>query len=356
MSTVLKPPFQAGTTACLKLIASMSRLLLCYGGKLTSIRWPVIAAIVVGSIIVLSVLWCVASCLCCGASLCASCVRCMTCFGCCGACGNRGGGGGGRRSRHKDDYTQMPPTPYTGYQPQPSPMTYQPPAATPQFAQFDASTKKINEDSLPAMPSWDSARERRIEDHSEPPTTYRGQDVEMGRLGPAPQYPRTRGGYNQVPPGPVSPLSPPTDYGHFENQAPIYNHDLGPQRLGPQHTGNSGFNPNPLSPAPTYRTNAPSLVSAAHTDRFTSGAMSPTPQEYDDHDRYGSVQNHAWSPSAHPHHEAIDYQAYGSRSLSPTHSHQVSNLSYQEDSHASNRPPSLLQVGRKPVVGSQREI
>lgn len=65
------------------------------------------------------------------------------------------------------------PAPYQGYQHANSaPPPYGEP---PRFAQFDApSGKKITEDSLPAMPSWDTAQSRRVEEETE--------DVEMGHL------------------------------------------------------------------------------------------------------------------------------------------------------------------------------
>jgi len=91
-------------------------------------KWPAIVGIVIGSLIVLSLLWCFARCLCCGAECCACCLRCCPC----------GGKDRDRGARHKDDYSRMPPAPYAGYQPAPAPMAYGAmPAGGPQFATFD---------------------------------------------------------------------------------------------------------------------------------------------------------------------------------------------------------------------------
>ena len=100
---------------------------------------------------------------------------------------------------------------------------------TPQFATFDdPSTKRlINEDSLPHMPSWDTASTRRVEDKSAPPESKNG-DLEMGRMEPQPD--RMRGGYNGVP-NAVSPLQ--------AQQQPDYFHDTGM---------NHGLQPRPWRP------------------------------------------------------------------------------------------------------------
>ena len=82
----------------------------------------------------------------------------------------------------------MPPTPYGGYQPAPAPMAYGAPQFAPQyapqFATFDDPSRKIHEDSLPPMPSWDTAAKRRVEDTSDLPPHNPNGDLEMGRLDP----------------------------------------------------------------------------------------------------------------------------------------------------------------------------
>lgn len=72
------------------------------------------------------------------------------------------------------------PMPYQGYQPanaNTAPPPYNPPA---EYAQFDSHNggyrKGPGEDSLPAMPSWDAAKSRRVEDNES------HEDMEMGRI------------------------------------------------------------------------------------------------------------------------------------------------------------------------------
>lgn len=125
-------------------------------------KWPVIAAIIIGSLIIISLLTCLFRCLCCGAECCCGCLRC--CNACCPS----------PRSR-SDKYAPAPQQPYGppppayAYQPQ-APMHYgAPPPQQPQFASFESSGKsgqpgRYNEDALPAMPSWATARERKVED------------------------------------------------------------------------------------------------------------------------------------------------------------------------------------------------
>ncbi|EXJ93186.1 hypothetical protein A1O3_01743 [Capronia epimyces CBS 606.96] len=293
-------------------------------------KWPAIVGIVVGSLILLSIIWCFARCLCCGAELCACCCN------CCRPRRSRD-----RPSQYKDEYSRVPPTPYGGYQPTPAPMAYGHPSA-PQFATFDdPSGKKINEDSLPPMPSWETATKRRVEDINT------NGDVEMGRLDTQPQ--RLRGGYNSVPNGPMSPVSHHPAGGYFNSNDTMhsYHSDLGAQRLGANGTGYAGFQPVPLSPPPTYRSssNAPSVMS----EKFISGAASPTPNEY----------NHQQHQSYH--HQPSSYAPSSvSTRYEPQPDYASSRISmpapYNPQPEYQARPPSFSQVGRKAISGSYREV
>ncbi|PHH68855.1 hypothetical protein CDD82_225 [Ophiocordyceps australis] len=136
--------------------------------KATFCKWPVIALIIVGSLILIGILWCIIRCACCGLSCCCSCCRCFKCCGnCCGCCDAPG------QRKHKYlDEPYVPPN--HGYQPN-APM--QPPFASapakqpvfepPQYAQFDVS-KKPGDDSLPQMPSWEGGSSKHVLlDHDE---------------------------------------------------------------------------------------------------------------------------------------------------------------------------------------------
>ncbi|KAL2392348.1 hypothetical protein ABEF93_001667 [Exophiala dermatitidis] len=294
----------------------------------TYCKWPAIVGIVVGSLILLSIIWCFARCLCCGAELCACCCN------CCRPRRSRD-----RPSKYKDDYSRVPPTPYGGYQPTPAPMSYGNPNM-PQFATFDdPSSKKINEDSLPPMPSWDTATKRRVEE-----TDAHG-DVEMGRL--EAQSQRMRGGYNSVPTGPMSPssLHPQGEYPN-NGLTHSYHSDLGAQRLAPNGSRYESFQSVPLSPPPTYRTtsNAPSITA----DRFISGAASPSPNEHyhQPHDFHQQPSTYAPSSFSTRYEPQPDYAP--SRISMPA--------PYNPQAEYQARSPSYLQTGRKPVSGSFREV
>ncbi|KAM7207070.1 hypothetical protein V8F33_000169 [Rhypophila sp. PSN 637] len=141
-------------------------------------KWPVIAVIIVGGLIIFSVVWCIIRCACCGMSCCCSCFSCLKCCGdCCGCCDPPQ-----KRAKYLDD-PYVPPD--QGYK-APAPMLPFSPAATmpshahamppppglqtgvtpqysaPQYAEFDVSKKPHNEDALPAMPSWEGAESKKI--------------------------------------------------------------------------------------------------------------------------------------------------------------------------------------------------
>ena len=210
------------------------------------------------------------------------------------------------------------PTPYQGYQPQPSPMMYN--NHGPQFATFDAGTKnaRIHEDSLPAMPSWDNAATRKVEDHSQP----HGSNMEMEHM---------------LPHSPVR----EQPYGHHQP----YTSDLGAQRLDQQGHANDYYDA-PLSPAPTYYSTVPAAT----------GAVAPS-----NRDRFVPQQNHqsdrGFSPSVAPYPSSRESTQFMPQGVAPPSAssyspYQSPPLQYNDGA----RPPSLLQVGRKPVAGSYREV
>lgn len=140
---------KVGISACRKLTASAFSLPFDCRCKtpLTSCRWPAIIGIVVGIIVFVLAAYC--------------------CFRCC--CRGRRRGG-----RNRANTTSMFNSAYQGYQPANNPNNAPPPYnETPRFAQFDVGGrgKSVGEDSLPAMPRWDAAQNKHVQD-----------DVEMGRL------------------------------------------------------------------------------------------------------------------------------------------------------------------------------
>ncbi|KAI0176335.1 hypothetical protein GGR52DRAFT_356389 [Hypoxylon sp. FL1284] len=170
--------------------------------KATFCKWPVIAVIIIGGLIILSIVWCIARCLCCGLSCCCECCYCLKCCGeCCGCCDPPRG----KRHKYLDDpfipphheqnqayRSQAPMTP--GFSSAPAPAS-----TAPQFATFDDSTKK-DADSLPVMPSWDGAKSQKVLVEDEP--------VEMEPLKKPENSLNTNMSAGNVPHTSPSPVSP----------------------------------------------------------------------------------------------------------------------------------------------------
>ena len=185
-------------------------------------KWPAIIGIIVASVILVSVLACCFRCLCCGLSFC--------------PCGGRRS----KRSKYPSGPSAFNPAPYQGYQPANSPHGYAPP----QYAQFDVSKgNKINEDSLPAMPSWDSAQQKRVLEEDN-----RHDDVEMGKMKEkAPML------AHQAP-------SPTTGYAEMGSDMPYRQH--GAEQGGDLHdpyVPNQGLSAyiGPMSPAASHHYDSP---------------------------------------------------------------------------------------------------
>lgn len=183
------------------------------------LRWPAIIGIIVASVVVISILICCVRCLCCG-------ISCFDCFR----------GRGRKRSKYADAPSGFMPAPYQGYQPANGPHSYAPP----QYAQFEvgrsrnATGGKVNEDSLPSMPSWDTATNRQVMEESH------DQDVEMGKIDPqkapmlAHQAPAPTGSHSELEsPAKSLPYSQPgvaqSDFigNHYGHTAPLHGTSYG---------------------------------------------------------------------------------------------------------------------------------
>ncbi|KAL7950763.1 hypothetical protein V8C42DRAFT_129990 [Trichoderma barbatum] len=131
-------------------------------------KWPAIALMAIGGLILLSIVICIVRCTCLGMSCCCSCCYCLKCCGnCCGCCDTPGG----KPRKHLDE-PYNPQSGYGGYR-QEAPMAASAPVPTaapvfapaashgpPQYAEFDVS--KRDADALPAMPSWESANSKKV--------------------------------------------------------------------------------------------------------------------------------------------------------------------------------------------------
>lgn len=181
-------------------------------------RWPVIIGIIIGSLIVFSILWCFVRCLCCGKDL----VCC--CFKCCSCCQPS------RSHRDHKHLDSVPPTPYNNqYQ------SHAPPAyagagagagAFSQTATFESSTR-VHEDSLPAMPSWETAASHKVEVFEEPAESHEMEPLKESHspslgstISPRPIPPRSNTASNLA--GAPSPKLPGAAYdgGHSPYSQP----------------------------------------------------------------------------------------------------------------------------------------
>jgi hypothetical protein len=372
-------------------------------------KWPVIAAIIIGGLILFSVITCIARCICCGAE-CACC-----CFRCCTSC--CGGGGGGRKSHKRINseparpYPQSygPPPPANPYAqahaaappapvfaPQPvnqqyrsNPMPTFTPAAQPerpQFATFDSSKAVVNEDSLPAMPTWKDGRDVHVEVEEQPVPQKKG-DVEMDRLDhngsvtsgsmAAAAVPGTRRS-----PGPGrSTVSPNHGYppnGSFVSDSTHYNDNQGqygqpygqqggyrqgspPQNQSPVYGAGAGYAPRQQQP---YGRGSPGPSQAY-------GSHDQLSQHYEQHVPYQQPQTSYNHPAPYNNHqdpydqrdypdEPSDYSApapvsnpYGyNASIAPSyHTHDPAPVQ-QQPSPPPDLPPPSLTPGRPTQASS----
>ena len=318
-------------------------------------RWPAIIGIVVGSLIIISIIWCLVRCMCCGMSCCCSCLSCCDC-----------GRDRNKRSKFADGPTAFQSAPYQGYQPTPAPPSYE----TPRFATFDAPTKngKFNADALPAMPSWDTASKKRIEDNSPE------HDMEMAHLENKdgmvkPEGTAGKGGYSQISSQPPTPRTEftPSSYGGSDHSN-SYGAAPSPyrpstetaaggmagstfDRTSPTRGDNTHSNNNKSTNRPVQRTSSPQ-----YTNMGQFSPINPSPSPYSERPPPGAFKDSysSQSPSAsqvptaygagphsHPGYTPYTYNSSTSTPYAPS--------IRQTDSEM---PQSLLQPGRRPAPGS----
>jgi hypothetical protein len=260
----------------------------------TPSKWPVIVGIILGSILALSILWCVVKCICGGIADC--------CCGCCDCCSSR---------RNKNRYQQPAPPPqypmhnqyYGPQQPMyssapmyaPSPM-YAPPSMSGgagnrgvPMSPHDAPKGGFNEDALPAFPTHTQER------------PY--DDMEMGQLQ------NSQAGQQQ---GLLSSSANADYYGHGQQSA---NGDLGAMNAAPAHNYDS------------HRQFAPQSL-------YSQDTASQVPN------RVTSMRSTQYEPSLYP--PSYHTQAQG-------------NQTYLAGGTVSP-PPAGQTIGRKPVQGTWRDV
>ncbi|TID19660.1 hypothetical protein E2P81_ATG06827 [Venturia nashicola] len=329
----------------------------------TYCKWPVIVVIVVGSLILLSVLFCVGRCLCCGAECACFCFRC--CAGCCDGSKNK-------KSKFRDppampsqawnqQYQSQPHPAYAAPTPAPAPAPtpfQAASAAVPQFATFETSSKKIHEDSLPEMPSWETAAERKVEVWEEP------EAHELEKLSPHGQATTTTLNSGVASPQPIRPgPGPPSPYSEHDNFLAAGSHQYG---------------------ASTYSLTGGQVSGVTRGDRYHSPSPGPYGGYGSQHNvsqpAFGQQQNVGQSPygqtqrgyGQHPQQSYGDQQPYGGSQqnsgrqddryrppVSPVYS---GSTVYEPPLRQQDRSPPYSnaapygQQGRRPVNGSWKDI
>ena len=202
-------------------------------------KWPAIVGIIIGCVIVISVIWCCARCLCCGAECCCGCLSCFN--SCCPS-----------PRRKNQGYQQPPPQPYGQYQ-SPQPPMYGSGGygyRGPQTATFDVTSKKnkngmVDEDALPAMPAWDHAQNKHVEEDDVAMENLNHQSAQQESL-----LPQNNGRYyNQ------DTSSQAGDLGAMQ-ASPYHNYDQHQQFVAPSPVSTA---PNSMYP-PIYHTRPASSV------------------------------------------------------------------------------------------------
>ena len=361
----------------------------------TYCKWPVIAAIIIASLIALSLIWCVARCLCCGVECCCGCLSC--CNACCPS----------PRRRDKGGYQQAPPTPYQYQQPPPMHNPYFASGgagnrSVAQTATFDSPSQKYNEDALPAMPSWSNASSRRIEQpHEEEdveldkmdnrvvtspaaqpqserllnqnPNYYQGQDVgstanvggyrgqengstgDIGYMGAGHAHMNAQPyqDYDQHRQQPVSP------YGDQQRQQPTspYGSQAG-AATGYYTGGQTHHHDSPYSSQAAYN-NVPEARSPTGYDRNpTAPAAYRSPMSGGYHvNTGGNTSPLSYMPNANDFHSGTQSPSYAQPK---PYENNTSPPSYRSEVVSPISPPGVLTpgggMGRKPVQGSFREL
>lgn len=188
----------------------------------------------------------------------------------------------------------------------------------PQFATFASPNKPVNEDSLPAMPSWSDARDRHVEVEEEPLPQKKG-DVEMDRLNHNGSVTNGSmamaavGGPRRSPAPARSPISPMEGYGYnqgFENEplvggGPHRSPHTSPAPYGRPYAqqddhrrGSPAQNLSPVYGAgDAYGRHSPSVPPSYHTrDGYDQHSSYDHQPGYDQHSNYDHQPGYAQVP------------------------------------------------------------
>jgi hypothetical protein len=202
---------------------------------------------IIAALFALSILWCLVRCACLGKDFACCCFRCFSC--CCGP------------KRQPDEggfkYGKMasaPPTRSGQYESH-AKMDY----GSDAFSKTATFEGNVHADSLPPMPSWETAASRKVEIVEKAPV----EEVEMEHLKDARSPSLRSGGHS---PGPGGPVRSHSGHDGYSSPAP----HLGPSR---HNSGNNGI------PSPMQRNNS---GHDNYNDNYNDGYSSPmAPQRND---------------------------------------------------------------------------
>ena len=321
-------------------------------------RWPVIVAIIVGSLIVISIVVCIARCICCGAECAICCCKCCTC--CCGSSGRSGHkrmkseptpsyppyAGAAAPNPYAQAHVAAPPAPIDTrpvqqqYRSHAAP-AFAPAPAPPQFATFESSSKPVNEDALPAMPSWSDARDTHVQVEEPAVVPPRRGDMELDRLnhnGSAASGPITgmaAVGARRSPAPARSPISPVgTDYGYnhgFENE-PL----VGAASQRSPHASPSPYG-RPYGQQDDYRRGSPAQnlspvygAGDGYARNEPYGRHSPAQaQSYDHYDQRDQYDHHDAYSTAPPTYRSASPPQHNTYNANPYHDHAPSPVQHE---------------------------
>jgi hypothetical protein len=195
---------------------------------------------------------------------------------------------------------QPQPLPYQGYQPTPAPF-YAAPVQTvpvyvtpsqPQFAQFDTGKRsQVNEDSLPSMPTWETATSRRVVDDSH------HDEMEMGTID-----------HTDEAKAPMLANQQPTPRGGHVESFQEYHDTLPYQQRIAQNGGDLGA----YGQQTSYRNQTPTGIASSRSPQLTPyGSQSPRPGLEHNYDSYGSNGSSTYQNYAPPSQQNYSTSSHG---------------------------------------------
>lgn len=252
-------------------------------------------------------------------------------------------------------YQSQPQPAYHSPAPAPAPTPFQAASAgVPQFATFEAPSKNIHEDSLPAMPSWETAAQKKVEVWEEP------EAHELEKLSPMGQATTTTLNSGVASPQPIRPAhGPPSPYSENDAFLASSNHQYGASTYsltGGQTSGlargddHSSVVPNPYGGYGHHNVSQPSFGQQYGGSQQNVG-QSPYGQTQRG---YGQQQQPYGGSQQNFRHLDDQYRS----PVSPVYS---GSTAYEPERQYDHSPPHgnarmYGQQGRKPVNGSWKDI